>query len=145
KVVTVDQTSGGGKWQLLASDIHFAGGEDGYVRLANNAPGDVVMADAVRFSLLEADPDPAEFFGEPVTHAGASETYVTFETVEPAVAKVEYGTSQLTASETSETTSIAPEHSVRLTDLQPDTTYHFRLHARQGTRTYASNWQTFKT
>lgn len=144
-LVPVDQRSGGGGWQLLAGNIHFNSGSDGFVQIANNAPGSVVVADAVRFSLLEADPDPNEFFKEPLVHAGAGQAIVTWETVGVSRVKVEYGTSQLTAITSSETTATVLEHSVTLLGLQSETTYQYRLHARVGTSTYASNWRQFQT
>lgn len=144
-VVPVDQRSGGGGWRLLASDIHFNSGNDGFVQIANNAPGSVVIANAVRFALLEADPDPADFFKEPIVYPGFGQAVVTWETDEAALVKVEYGTSQLTTTTTAETTTAVLEHSVTLPDLQSETTYHYRLHARVGTSTYVSNWYQFQT
>ena len=74
--VTVNQQSGGGAWQLLASGLEFAKGTNGFVRLANNANGSVVIADAVRFTYVEAQDFPTGptvptwwrefFFGGPV-------------------------------------------------------------------------------
>lgn len=143
--VPVDQRTGGGEWQLLASGVHFAGGNDGYVRIGNNAVGSVVIADAVRFTLLEADPDPADFFEDPVVHTGATRATVTWETVEPAVVHVEYGLSQISTELSPETTTVTGEHSVTLMGMQSDSQYQLRLHARAGTQTYASNWYTFDT
>jgi hypothetical protein len=51
--VTVDQSSGSGGWQLIASGVPFAQGMNGYVRFANNAGqggNKDVVADAVRWS-----------------------------------------------------------------------------------------------
>lgn len=51
RAVPVNQTSGGGGWQLLAQRWHFAEGAEGLVRLANDTSESsrVVVADAVRW------------------------------------------------------------------------------------------------
>jgi hypothetical protein len=52
----VDQRSGGGSWQRLGT-FRFAAGSAGFVRLSNRSAGSgVVVADAARFALVEADP-----------------------------------------------------------------------------------------
>ena len=73
---TINQQSGGGGWRLLAAGIELAAGTNGFVRLANNAGNNVVMADAVRFDYVEAQDFPTSptvpawwanfFFGGPV-------------------------------------------------------------------------------
>lgn len=55
---TVNQQSGGGSWQLLASHVEFAKGTNGFVRLSNLASPSVVIADAVRFDYVEAQDFP---------------------------------------------------------------------------------------
>ncbi len=51
-VVPVNQTVGGGSWQLLASAVPFQAGSNGYVRIGNGTgeTTKVVIADAVRLS-----------------------------------------------------------------------------------------------
>lgn len=145
ETVTVDQRTGGGQWRLLVSDIHFAAGTDGYVRLGNNADGSAVIADAVRFQLIEADPDPADFFEDPIVYAGSDSAIVTWETVGPSVVQVEYGPSRVTTDLTQETTTMTTEHSVTISGLQSANQYQLRLHARAGTKTYSSNWYSYET
>jgi len=51
--INVNQSTGGGGWQLLASGLPFAAGTDGYVRLGNNAGqggNRDVAADAVKWA-----------------------------------------------------------------------------------------------
>jgi hypothetical protein len=51
----VNQQSGGSRWQVLGN-FRFGEGTDGHVRLSNQASGgSVVVADGVRFRLLEAE------------------------------------------------------------------------------------------
>ena len=54
---TVNQQASGGVWRLLASQVHLSPGHDVYVQISNLAgySGFVVMADAVRFQLSQAD------------------------------------------------------------------------------------------
>jgi hypothetical protein len=73
--ITVNQQTGGGGWQLLATGLEFAKGTSGCVRLANNANPSVVLADAVRFDYFTAQDFPTNnsipiwwrdfFFGGP--------------------------------------------------------------------------------
>jgi hypothetical protein len=56
--ILVNQQSGGGAWQLIASGVEFARGTNGFVRLGNNAGASVVVADAVRFDYVEAQDFP---------------------------------------------------------------------------------------
>ena len=54
----VNQQAQGGGWVLIGSDLEFARGTQGFVRLANNANPAVVIADAVRFVYVEAQDFP---------------------------------------------------------------------------------------
>jgi len=56
--VPVDQTINGGGWQLIAPATPFQKGTNGYVNLSNDTgySGKVVLADAVRFTLVAAFP-----------------------------------------------------------------------------------------
>jgi hypothetical protein len=54
RTVLVNQQTGGGTWQLLASALEFDKGTSGYVAVSNNANPSVVLADAVRFSYVES-------------------------------------------------------------------------------------------
>lgn len=56
--VPVNQQTGGGAWQLIASGVEFARGTNGFVRLSNDAGPTVVIADAVRFVYVEAQDFP---------------------------------------------------------------------------------------
>ncbi len=52
----VNQTSGGGQWVALGT-FNFAAGTSGRVRLSNQTTGNVVVADAVRFSSVSGGPE----------------------------------------------------------------------------------------
>ena len=58
--VTVNQSTGGGAWQLLNASKHFARGTGGFIQIANNSSdaGKVVMADAVRLVYLPTQEPP---------------------------------------------------------------------------------------
>jgi hypothetical protein len=78
--ITVNQQTGGGGWQVLATGLEFAKGTSGSVRLANNATPSVVLADAVRFDYVVAQDFPTNnsvpiwwrdfFFGGPTDLIG---------------------------------------------------------------------------
>jgi uncharacterized repeat protein (TIGR02543 family) len=145
ETLRLDQRGGGGGWQLLAGRRHFEFGDDGYVQLGNHAGPDVVVADAIRFSLVEPDPDPALFFSEPLVYPGGVTATVVFSTERPANVQVEYGLTQTTTQTGPATTTPRDAHSIRLTGLIPGETYHARLHATEGAKTYTSNWFSFAT
>ena len=58
----VDQTINGGEWRLLATDVDFAVGTDGFATIGNNAgeSDKVVMADALRWSYFPGQDFPAD-------------------------------------------------------------------------------------
>ncbi|MDB6122096.1 MAG: hypothetical protein JWQ71_1089 [Pedosphaera sp.] len=58
--VRIDQKINGGVWLLLATNLPFAGGNAGFVRLSNDSSiaGNVVMADAIRFEYITAQDLP---------------------------------------------------------------------------------------
>ncbi len=74
--IAVNQQAGGGDWRLLATEIEFAKGTSGFVRLGNNANGSVVLADGVRFDYVAEQDFPTNntvptwwrdfFFGGPI-------------------------------------------------------------------------------
>lgn len=74
--LVVNQQTGGGAWRLLAANLEFAKGTNGFVRLANNANASVVLADAVKFDYIVAQDFPTNntvptwwrdfFFGGPM-------------------------------------------------------------------------------
>lgn len=60
-VVWINQTNGGGAWRLLATNLSFQTGTNGFVRITNNTgeSNKVVMADAVRFVYRAGQDTPA--------------------------------------------------------------------------------------
>jgi uncharacterized lipoprotein YddW (UPF0748 family) len=56
----VNQTTGGGRWRLIASERRFARGESGAVRVANNSAesSKVIIADAVKWVYRASQPSP---------------------------------------------------------------------------------------
>lgn len=59
---TVNQTSGGGAWQLLATNLPLASGAAGFALIANHSaePDRIVIADAMRWSYVIAQDIPPE-------------------------------------------------------------------------------------
>lgn len=58
--VAVNQQTGGGQWNLIGSNLPFAAGTGGFVRVHNNANPSVVMADAVQFVYVDAQEMPSD-------------------------------------------------------------------------------------
>jgi uncharacterized repeat protein (TIGR01451 family) len=59
---SVNQTVNGGSWQLLATELDFAAGTDGFATIGNNTgeSGKVVMADAMRWSYSTSQDFPPD-------------------------------------------------------------------------------------
>ena len=146
--VPVNQQAGGGAWQLIASNIEFAKGTNGFVRLANNAGASVVIADAVRFVYVEAQDFPTSptiptwwrdfFFGGPVdpTLDHDADGYTTAQ---------EYvmGTTPTSADSHLELSATGSNTTARVTfwPLQGDRSYQLLSRADLGPAT----WQTAAT
>jgi len=78
--VNVNQTTGTGSWQLIASAMPFAAGTSGYVRLSNNTTvsGQRVFADAVRWVYSANQDSPPVIIAQPQSQtvdAGATATF----------------------------------------------------------------------
>jgi peroxiredoxin len=56
-----------------------------------------------------------------------TDAIIKWETNEPATSQVEYGTSKTYGSETAEDTDLSTSHSIKLTGLDPGTTYYFKV------------------
>jgi len=58
----VDETINGGDWRLVAADLDFAAGTDGFATIGNNTgeSGKVVMADALRWSYSASQDFPTD-------------------------------------------------------------------------------------
>lgn len=59
---TLNQTSGGSQWRLLASNLAFTAGEERYIQILNTSSiaGRHVMVDGLRMDLQQPAPTPAE-------------------------------------------------------------------------------------
>lgn len=81
--VTVDQTTNGGSWVSLGT-FNFASGSSGFVTLANDAGGSVVMADAVKFAFVQATTTPPQGSGGSSDSGGGDGNACTTRTGAPA-------------------------------------------------------------
>ncbi len=76
-----------------------------------------------------------------------SSAIITWITDERATSQVKYGETEEYGSETTESTKLSTSHSVKLTELDPDTTYHYTViskDASENEATFAED-KTFKT
>lgn len=83
--------------------------------------------------------------GISVTDIGTSSATISWTTDGAATSSVHYGTTASYGSSTEMTTTASTSHMVTLTDLMPDTTYHFSIHATNEEGTTMSVDQTFST
>jgi len=81
-----------------------------------------------------------------ISHITESNATINWVTDEPATSQVEYGTTDAYGSTTSLNEELATSHSVTLTELKPETTYHFRIKSVDEAGNEAlSNDYTFST
>jgi phosphodiesterase/alkaline phosphatase D-like protein len=78
------------------------------------------------YTFTTADDDPPVISNVAATVTGMSVTF-TWTTDEPSTSEVEYGTSPSYGSTTSQDMTLVTKHSVGLTGLSPQTTYHFKV------------------
>ncbi|MDQ6631524.1 MAG: immunoglobulin domain-containing protein, partial [Verrucomicrobiota bacterium] len=76
--ISVNQQINGGQWFLIAAARPFLSGTNGYVRLSNDASGNVVLADAVRFVYVGAIAVPPAITTQPFNQTARVGTNVTF-------------------------------------------------------------------
>lgn len=145
QTLPVNQQSGGGAWQLLASGLPFDQGTSGYVAISNNASPTVVLADAIRFSYIDSQDLPTGtnaptwwtkfFFNGPVD-SSADPDSDGFTTAQEFVT----GTSPANAASHLTFSSLLVSNSAQLTfwPLLGDRGYQLLTRADAG----ASAWQT---
>lgn len=126
--IAVNQQTGGGAWRLIASEIEFAKGTNGFVRLGNNASGSVVLADGVRFDYVAEQEYPTNntvpiwwrdfFFGgaiDPLADPDGDGYHTAREYVMGTIPTNAVSRFQFTASNTNEAAQISfwPHHAGR--------------------------------
>ncbi len=124
-----DQRTGGGQWVRLASERPFNTGTGGHLLITNSASCCVVTADAVRFTLVEADPDPDLFFSDMVVLPGTDRARIRFTTAEPALVEVFYGENGNPNQSTGQSTEPRTEHTVVVTGLGEDRLISYKIAA----------------
>lgn len=77
-----------------------------------------------------SDAKPPLISGVSVTDLTGTSAVVTWATDEPATAQLEYGTASAYGRSSSLDTSLVTSHTVNLSGLEPDTTYHFRVRSK---------------
>jgi len=89
-------------------------------------------SDTITVTGPEVPPDttPPVISGVSASSVGATGATVTWSTSEPATSQVEYGLSGSYGSSTSENSTLRSTHTVALSGLTPETTYHFRVRSR---------------
>ena len=93
-----------------------------------------------------ADTTPPVISGADISHVTESRATIKWETDELATSQVEYGTSDAYGSITVLDEKLTTSHSVTLTELKPETTYHFRVKSQDAaTNESVSEDYTFVT
>ena len=145
-IAPVNETSGGYQWNLVASHVAFLAGTGGYVRLTNTT-GETslttyVVADAVKF-VYTGIVGPPVITNVAAATSSTSAT-VTWNTDQNSTSQVEYGLTTSYGSTVTEATQIAA-HSLALTGLAPNTTYHYMVTSTNPYGTTTSDDYTMRT
>ena len=100
--------------------------------VSKDAGGNEAISDTDRLTTLPPDTAPPVLSEVKVARYTGESATIIWETDEDAIGQVEYGTTEAygrsAASDGTPTTS----HGIKLTGLQPNTTYHFRVQSRDG-------------
>lgn len=142
-----NQTINPYRWNKIATRIPMPAGTTSYVRLTN-ATGETsltttVLADAVKFVFTGITGPPAI---TDVTSSGLTSSTATIGwlTDQNSTSVVEYGITADYGSSVSDTAEVA-SHSINLTGLTPNTTYHYRVSSTSSTGTSYSEDYVFRT
>ncbi len=118
-----------------------------YTVVSKDANGNAVTSEGSLRTLAQADTTPPTISGVNISNITDSSAIITWKTDEAATSQVKYGTTEAYGSTTPLNQKLATSHSVTLTGLDPDTTYHFRVMSKDGNGNeamFAEN-QTLKT
>lgn len=93
---------------------------------SKDANGNMAESEDKTFITL-ADITPPIISGISASQISETGAIITWTTDEPSSSQVEYGTSDACSSATSLDDTLTTSHSITLTQLKPETTYHFRV------------------
>ena len=130
---SVNQTTGGGQWNLIASAKPFLVGTGGSIKLGNGTGESAlnVMADAVKFVYAGGGGDTTPPVISNVGSNPADTTCtITWTTDEPATSQVEYGLTISYGTLTTLDPTLVTSHSVGLSGLTAGQLYHYRVRSK---------------
>jgi serine/threonine protein kinase len=100
--------------------------------MSKDASGHEATSDTQQLTTLQPDTKPPVISKVKVAKYTGETATITWETDEDAIGQVEYGTTDAYGELGTLDADLATNHGVGLTGLQPNTTYHFRIKARDG-------------
>ncbi len=100
------------------------------VKSKDEASNKTVSEDKTFTTLLLPDTTPPVISGVNASNITESSTSITWTTDEPATSQVEYGKTTDYGFSTPLDESLVTSHSVSLSDLEPNTTYHFKVKSK---------------
>ncbi len=118
-----------------------------YTVTSRDASGNEVTSEGTLRTSAQADTTPPAISGINVSSINESSAIITWLTSEPATSQVEYGKTELYGLKTIENTKFSTYHSVTLGNLDPDTTYYFKIISKDafGNTAVITSNQTFTT
>jgi len=130
--VFVNQQQNGGQWVYLGS-YWMPQGTSSHVRISNRGTNTnkIVVADAVRFYSSTGDRLPPIISGIGA-NPGARSAIITWYTDEPATSRVEFGATSNYGRFSDLCNALVTSHAVSITDLTPETLYHYRVISMDG-------------
>lgn len=126
----LDQTANTYQWVLVASKVPFVAGTAGFVRVGNKTGealnSTYVLADAAKFIFVGITGPPA--ISNVASTVTATSATIKWNTDQNSGSRVDYGPTTSYGSNVSDTASVS-SHSITLTGLAPNTTYHYRVYS----------------
>ena len=113
---------------------------------SKDAAGNLATSDDFTFTTLQGDVTPPVISNVAAGNITASAATITWTTNETSDSQVEYGLTTSYGSSSTLNTSLVTSHTVALSSLQANTTYHYRVKSKDAAGNLATgNDQTFRT
>jgi len=115
--------------------------------ISKDESGNEATSDRELTTLGQADTTPPLISEVNISNITETSATITWETDEDATSQVEYGITDAYGSSTSWDEELTTGHSITLSELEPDTTYHFRLKSidASGNEAMSETGQIFET
>jgi hypothetical protein len=121
-------------WSTFSTDISasysdLADGPHTFEVMAKDLSGNEDPSSAIRNFVVDALGNPPQISNINVS-VGQQQATISWTTDKPATSQIEYGLTDAYGSSTSWETELVTEHTIVITGIAPDTTYHYRIKSK---------------